>query len=180
MAVGKINIWTFTESNSSFTFPENVSNMVHMFQMRSYAYWKEKCCRNKEKNHEHPEFYHLLLDEWVLDLAMKKNADWLCFNFNPDDNSSWTYTAYRHYTMWCWGHLGRGNRKSIPESIVNIIRERFPHKFGNYRVFLDKDDEMTMFNICVNLTVQNQFFLKCKKCLYFWSMVRQCLMFLNH
>ena len=47
------------------------------------------CCKNKEKNHEHPEFYHLILDERVLDLAMKENADCLCFNFNPGDNSSW-------------------------------------------------------------------------------------------
>ena len=95
------------------------------------------CCKNKDKNHEHPEFYHLVLDERVLDLAMKENADWLCFNFNPDDNSSWRYTAYRQYTMWHWGHLGRGNRKVIPACIVKIVRERFPDKFGNYRGFLD-------------------------------------------
>ena len=97
-------------------------------------YEKENvCCKNKEKNYEHPECYHLVLDKRVLDLAVKGNADWLCFNFNQDDNSSWKYTAYQQYTMWHWGHLGRGNRNVIPARIVKIIRERFPDKFGNYR-----------------------------------------------
>ena len=42
------------------------------------------CCNNKTKNHEDPEFHQLVLDEKVLDLAMKGNADWLCYNFNPN------------------------------------------------------------------------------------------------
>ena len=46
------------------------------------------CCKNKAKNHEHLEFYHMVVDKRVFDLVMKGNADCLCFNFNPDDNSS--------------------------------------------------------------------------------------------
>ena len=42
------------------------------------------CCNNKTKNHEDPEFHQLVLDEKVLDLAMKGNADWLCYNFNTN------------------------------------------------------------------------------------------------
>ena len=56
-------------------------------------------CKNKAKNHEHPEFYHLVLDERVLDLTMKGNADWSCFNLNLGDRSSWRYAAYRQYTV---------------------------------------------------------------------------------
>ena len=63
-------------------------------------------CKNIEKNHEHPKFYHLIPDERVPGIAMKGNADCLCFNFNPDDNNSWRYTVYQQYTMWYWGHLG--------------------------------------------------------------------------
>ena len=58
------------------------------------------CCKNKTKNHKHPEFHQLVLDEKVLDLAMKGNADWLCYNFNPNENSSWQYKAYRQFTLW--------------------------------------------------------------------------------
>lgn len=68
---------------------------------------------------------------------MKKNADWLCFNFNPDDNSSWRYNVHRQYTIWQWGHLVQVNRKVTPAYIVKIIRERFPRRFGNYRGLLD-------------------------------------------
>ena len=96
------------------------------------------CCRNNSKNHEHLEFQQLVLDEKVLELAMKGNADWLSYNFNPDENSSWRYTAYQQYTLWYWGYLRRGNRKVIPSCIVNVIRERFLDKNGNYRGFLDK------------------------------------------
>ena len=90
-----------------------------------------------KKNHEDSDFYHLVLEDRVFDLAMKGNADWLCFNFNPDDNSNWRYTVYRQYMMWQWGHLGRVNRKFIPACIVKMIRERFPSKSGNYGGFLD-------------------------------------------
>ena len=58
------------------------------------------CCKNKTKNHKHPEFHQLILDEKVLDLAMKGNADWLCYNFNPNENSSWQCKAYRQFTLW--------------------------------------------------------------------------------
>ena len=96
------------------------------------------CCKNKTKNHEHPEFHQLVLDEKVLDLAMKGNADWLCYNFNPNENSSWRDTAYRQFTLWDLGYLGRGNRKVIPSCVVQIIRKRFPDKNGNYTGLLDK------------------------------------------
>ena len=43
------------------------------------------CFKNKTKNHEHPYFCQLVLDEKVLHLG---TCDWLCYNFNPDENSS--------------------------------------------------------------------------------------------
>ena len=69
---------------------------------------------------------------------MKGNADWLCCNFNPNENSSWRYTAYWQFTLPHWGYLGRGKRKVIPSCIVQIIRKRFPDKNEYYTGFLDK------------------------------------------
>ena len=42
------------------------------FKCEVMPYEKENvCCKNKEKNYEHPECYHLVLDKRVLDLAVK-------------------------------------------------------------------------------------------------------------
>ncbi|XP_057290742.1 P2X purinoceptor 7-like [Hydractinia symbiolongicarpus] len=96
------------------------------------------CCQNNIKNHENAEFRHLILDDRVLDLAMRGNSDWLQYPFDPEENACWRYTAYRQYIMWFWGHLGSGNRKVIPSCILRKIRERFPSVDGIYRGFMDR------------------------------------------
>ena len=65
------------------------------------------CCQNKNKNHEHPEFLHLILDDKILDLAMRNNASYLHYPFNPEDNACWRYTAYRQYILWYWSFRER-------------------------------------------------------------------------
>ena len=112
------------EVGSELTFESSDSPPTWCICGKSSVMLNERenvCCKNKAKNHEHPEFHQLVLDENVLDLAMKGNADWLCYIFNPNENSSWRYKAYRQFTLWHWGYLGRGNRKVIPSCVVEII-----------------------------------------------------------
>ena len=70
------------------------------------------CCRNHTKSHENPEFRSLVLNDKVLELSMKTNSHGLSYRFNPEENASWRYTAYRQYTMWFWGVLREKQQKS--------------------------------------------------------------------
>eukprot|EP00794_Sanderia_malayensis_P001872 gene1872-2115_t len=97
------------------------------------------CCQNNAKNHEHPLFENHCLTEHNLELAMQSNADHLNYPFDPSNNASWRYTAYRQYTIWVWGKLGRSNRKVIPSCIVHKIRKRFPDHNAVYTGFMDNE-----------------------------------------
>lgn len=97
------------------------------------------CCQNAWKNHEHPLFDNHILTEHNLELAMQSNADFLNYPFDPANNSSWRYTAYRQYIIWVWGKLGYRNRKVVPSCVVWKIRDRFPDPTGNYTGFMDAE-----------------------------------------
>ena len=95
------------------------------------------CCSNKERNHEHPDFERLIINDQTLEVAMRSNCDWSHYPFDVGKNECWRYTAYRQYTMWVWGHLGKGNRKVIPSCILWCIRDRYPDSSNNYTGFMD-------------------------------------------
>eukprot|EP00794_Sanderia_malayensis_P012428 gene12428-13713_t len=97
------------------------------------------CCQNDAKKHEHPLFENHCLTEHNLELAMQSNADHLNYPFDPSNNACWRYTAYRQYTIWVWGKLGRSNRKVIPSCIVHKIRKRFPDHNAVYTGFMDNE-----------------------------------------
>ena len=111
--MSELSLSTWQLAKSIYRRPQKVTALLHSPKTSPHGIYisnaklclmkKKKNVKTKKKNHKQPEFYHLVLDERVLDLAIKGNADWLYFNFNPDDNSSWKYTAYRQYTMWHWG-----------------------------------------------------------------------------
>lgn len=42
-----------------------------------------------------------------------------------DRNTRMRYTAYRTYTTWVHGYLGRRNRREIPQCVMARIRRRF-------------------------------------------------------
>uniref|UniRef100_A0A667WGZ6 P2X purinoreceptor 7 intracellular domain-containing protein n=1 Tax=Myripristis murdjan TaxID=586833 RepID=A0A667WGZ6_9TELE len=47
-------------------------------------------------------------------------------------------TAYRQFTLWTRGHLGRRNRIPIPFCVVNSIRSRFPSpEYHGFEYFYD-------------------------------------------
>ena len=97
------------------------------------------CCKNDERNHEHPDFHLIVLDDTVLGVAMKNNSDLWYYTFDVNNNACWRFTAYRQYIMWHWGKLGYGNRKVIPSCVVRKIREKFPDPNNNYTGFLDTE-----------------------------------------
>ena len=112
--------------------------MVQVWGVSSKAE-ERVCCMNKNKNHQHPLFENHVLTEHNLELAMLSNADQLNYPFDPENNACWRFTAYRQYTMWVWGKLGRRNRKVIPSCVLWKIRDRLPDPSGRYTGFMESD-----------------------------------------
>lgn len=48
-------------------------------------------------------------------------------------------SAYRQYTHWIQGKLGRGRRIPIPACVVTSIRQAYPEESGIYEGFHDQD-----------------------------------------
>uniref|UniRef100_A0A667WXP1 P2X purinoreceptor 7 intracellular domain-containing protein n=1 Tax=Myripristis murdjan TaxID=586833 RepID=A0A667WXP1_9TELE len=56
----------------------------------------------------------------------------------PINSSLFRLTAYRQFTLWTRGHLGRRNRIPIPSCVVNSIRSRFPSpEYHGFEYFYD-------------------------------------------
>ena len=66
------------------------------------------------------------------------------FNFNHD--RAYRLNAYRNFTCWVHGKLGKGNRKIIPSCVVTCIRKEFPDPNGNYTGFLDGTEEQAEYD----------------------------------
>ena len=49
--------------------------------------------------------------------------------------------AYRQFTMWARGRLGKGNRQVIPACVVTYVRSVYPEASGRYKGYLDVDDD---------------------------------------
>ena len=48
---------------------------------------------------------------------------------------TWRLAAYRQFTWWVYGVLGKKNRRVIPACVVNTIRREFPEESGHYEGF---------------------------------------------
>ncbi|KAL9976758.1 hypothetical protein ACROYT_G014087 [Oculina patagonica] len=55
-------------------------------------------------------------------------------------NRSFRYAAYRQFTWWVHGHLGKKIRRVIPSCAVNKIRQTFPADDGVYTGYTEEDD----------------------------------------
>ena len=87
--------------------------------------------KNKFKNHEHPHFFQLCLDQQTLELALINNCDWLNMP-RIYTHSKFHNTAYRQYILWFFGKLGYQKRKQIPSCIKWAIRDLYPEPSGEY------------------------------------------------
>ena len=45
------------------------------------------------------------------------------------------YTAYRQTVRWCYGYLGKYNRRPLPSCAMHKIRNKFPEPGGQYVEF---------------------------------------------
>ena len=79
-------------------------------------------------------FNTVCLDREVLQLAIRARCD---IRADEPDYSTQSYrkAAYRQYTLWKFGKLGRGNRKILPSCVVIVIRQAYPAPDGNYMGF---------------------------------------------
>ncbi|XP_033115925.1 P2X purinoceptor 7-like [Anneissia japonica] len=56
---------------------------------------------------------------------------------DPISNRLYRYAAYRSFTWWVYGKLGRKRRKVIPTCAVHAIRHQFPEADQNYEGYHD-------------------------------------------
>ena len=59
---------------------------------------------------------------------------------------SFRYAAYRQFTWWVHGHLGKTIRRVIPSCVVMNIRSAFPSKDGSYTGYIVGDDDESTFD----------------------------------
>lgn len=58
---------------------------------------------------------------------------------------TWRLAAYRQFTWWVHGILGKKRRRAIPSCVVHAIRKRFPEESGDYVGF--KEAELFFLNL---------------------------------
>ena len=83
------------------------------------------------------DLYTIVLDELVLEVAMRYRNDVLAEPVENDYNKARRHAAHRQYVMWKHGRLGAGNRKVIPSCFVLKIRNKYPEPSGRYLVYLE-------------------------------------------
>ncbi|KAL2098293.1 hypothetical protein ACEWY4_007500 [Coilia grayii] len=98
--------------------------------------WESVCCQEAHLGHLLGELrcitqsrtYEMLCCERdVLEVAMLSLREVRAETLDRPINSSlFRLTAYRQFTLWARGHLGRRNRRPIPACVVTTIRTRFP------------------------------------------------------
>ena len=63
-----------------------------------------------------------------------------CFIYFP---RTWRLAAYRQFTWWAHGALGKKNRRVIPACVVKAIRQEFPDETGQYARFKEAELELS-------------------------------------
>lgn len=92
------------------------------------------CCRRSDCVTNLEAFETIVLDVNVLSVAIISRSD--IFADDPEYTlASYRKAAYRQYTMWIHGYLGRGNRQVIPSCVVWAVRRRYPDPHGIYLGF---------------------------------------------
>ena len=80
----------------------------------------------------HPTFRGTCLyDRFLLGLEHNYHVDGVDTGRLPR-NERLRYVAYRCYTSWIHGHLGRWNRLEIPQCVTAAIRRQFPDEAEQY------------------------------------------------
>ncbi len=62
----------------------------------------------------------------------------------PFFSRTYRWAAYRHFTLWARGRLGRRVRRIIPSCVINLIRQHYPSGDGHYHGFEFAEPEMLL------------------------------------
>lgn len=130
-----LNHFGFDRLNINFKEERNFIRFYHNF---SYFVLDLPCVT------EHSSFHAVCLNRDVLWTALVSLHDRESAGL-PDrqqvSNRSFRYAAYRQFTWWVHGHLGRKIRRVIPSCAVKKIRNAFPADSNVYTGYLEGDDD---------------------------------------
>ncbi|XP_074654381.1 P2X purinoceptor 7-like [Tubulanus polymorphus] len=72
-------------------------------------------------------FASICLNPWVLQLMWTEfQRQYGRKSFEGPANAKLRHVAYRSFVRWCWGYLGKENRRILPACVVSCIRAHFP------------------------------------------------------
>lgn len=92
------------------------------------------CCKKTTCVTSYTMFNTTCIDREVLLLAIRARCDIRADE--PDySTNSFRKAAYRQYTLWKYGKLGKGNRRIIPACVVIMVRKAYPAADGIYMGF---------------------------------------------
>ena len=79
-------------------------------------------------------FHDVVLNRHVLSVCIIDRRDYMQEDaaYEPSD---YRKAAYRQYSLYSHGYLGRGNRKTIPSCVVWRVRDQYPAPDNNYLGF---------------------------------------------
>ena len=63
---------------------------------------------------------------------------WLESVMEPKENNEVRKRCYREATLMIHHHLGQGNRKKLPDCVVDLVRKTYPDDEGVYMEFKDE------------------------------------------
>lgn len=83
------------------------------------------CCKIRTCVTATETFHDVVLNRHVLSVCIIDRGDYYGEDpvYTP---ASYRKAAYRQYTLYSHGYLGRGNRKTVPSCVVWKVRERYP------------------------------------------------------
>ncbi|KAK3712869.1 hypothetical protein QZH41_016904, partial [Actinostola sp. cb2023] len=89
---------------------------------------------------DHHKFAVVCLDHDVLKTALVAMHNSRCTPQQDSiENRTWRLTAYRQFTTWVHGYLGKRTRRPIPSCVVKAVRSTFPEQSGVYVGFKEAE-----------------------------------------
>ena len=79
-------------------------------------------------------FHDVVLNRNVLVVCIIDRSNYMSEDVSYEP-SNFRKAAYRQYTQYSYGYLGRGNRKTIPSCVVWRVRDQYPAPDNNYLGF---------------------------------------------
>ena len=131
MTAAKNDIWQ--PSNGPDGTPE-WCKCAHCQEMETKI--ENTCCGFKKCVTTYRLFGKYCLDKDCLMLSLKAWADIRGDEHNFESNN-YLKAAYRQFTLWKYGRLGKGNRCGVPSCVVLAVRREYSSRDGVYMRYKD-------------------------------------------